>query len=101
MKKVDWSSFMIGIGAGLVPWLILVIYVWGAHAYGNGVPAFVYWIYASLFILFFSFAVNMYLQYKQLGRWSTYIFGERTYIVLSFAAKTILAWQVFAGTLKP
>jgi hypothetical protein len=25
--------------------------------------------------------------------------GERTYIILSFVAKSLLAWQVFAGAL--
>ena len=99
MQRVDWFGYLVGVGAGLVPWLVLVIYLLSAHAYGNGVPTFVYWIYGSLFLLFYSFAVNMYFQYKQLGRWSTYLFGERAYIVLSFVAKTALAWQVFAGTL--
>jgi hypothetical protein len=51
-------------------------------------------------ILFTSFAINMYLQYKRLGHWSTYLYGERAYIILSFIAKTALAWQVFAGTLR-
>ena len=29
----------------------------------------------------------------------TYLFGERAYFVLSLVAKSLLAWQVFAGTL--
>jgi hypothetical protein len=33
------------------------------------------------------------------GRWRSYLFGERTYFVLSLVAKSALAWQVFAGTL--
>jgi hypothetical protein len=99
MKHVDWFAYMVGIGAGLLPWLVLVIYIWGSHAYGSGVPTYVYWIFGSLLVLFYTFAANMYLQYKQLGRWSTYLFGERAYIVISLTAKTILAWQVFAGTL--
>jgi hypothetical protein len=99
-KKVDWANYSVGVVAGLVPWLVLLIYIWNAHVYGSGVPGFVYWIYVSLFILFASFAVNMYFQYKKLGHWSTYLYGERIYIVLSFVAKTALAWQVFAGTLR-
>jgi hypothetical protein len=43
----------------------------------------------------------MYLQYKKVGRWKDYLFGERMYIVLSLVAKTVLAWQIFAGTLAP
>jgi hypothetical protein len=29
------------------------------------------------------------------------MFGEYVYIVLSLVAKTVLAWQVWAGTLAP
>ncbi|CAB5038371.1 unannotated protein [freshwater metagenome] len=38
-------------------------------------------------------------QYKARGKWANYLYGERTYIVLSFVAKSLLAWQVFAGAL--
>jgi hypothetical protein len=99
-KEVDWANYYIGVGAGLVPWLVFAIYIWSSHLYGSSLPGFVYWVVGSLFILFCSFAVNMYLQYKRLGNWSTYLYGERAYIVLSFVAKTALAWQVFAGTLR-
>jgi hypothetical protein len=43
----------------------------------------------------------MFLQYKKVGPWKDYIFGERVYIILSLAAKTVLAWIIFAGTLAP
>ena len=41
----------------------------------------------------------MVLQYKQIGRWRDYLFGEKTYIVLSLTAKSLLSWLVFANTL--
>ncbi|MCX6806068.1 MAG: hypothetical protein NTY56_01330, partial [Patescibacteria group bacterium] len=47
------------------------------------------------------FALNMFLQYKKIGPWKNYLYGERVYIILSFVAKTALAWQVFTGTLRP
>ncbi len=46
-------------------------------------------------------SINMVLQYKKVGRWKDYLFGERAYIVLSLTAKTVLAWLIFAGTLAP
>ena len=64
-------------------------------------PAFVYAIYVSIFVAFNCFAINMYLQYKKTGKWSRYIYGEKVYIILSLVAKSALAWQVFAGTLRP
>jgi hypothetical protein len=63
-------------------------------------PLFVYFIMGTIFILFFSFALNMYLQYKKVGPWSNYLFGEKVYIFLSLIAKSALAWQVFYGTLS-
>ena len=77
------------------------MYLFGAGGGENGTPDFVYWIFFSLFIFFNIFAVNMYLQYKKVGPWKDYIFGEKVYIILSFVAKTALALQVFAGTLRP
>jgi len=35
------------------------------------------------------------------GKWQDYLYGERVYIILSLVAKSLLAWQVFAGTLRP
>ena len=37
----------------------------------------------------------MVLQYKQVGPWRDYLFGEKVYIMLSLTAKALLAWQVF------
>jgi hypothetical protein len=62
-------------------------------------PGFVYAIFFSLFAFFNIFAVVMVLQYKKVGRWADYRFGESTYVLLSLVAKSALAWQVFAGTL--
>jgi hypothetical protein len=43
----------------------------------------------------------MILQYKKKGKWADYLYGEKAYMVLSLVAKSALAWQVFAGTLRP
>ena len=47
-----------------------------------------YAIFVSLFVFFNIFAINMWLQYRRLGRWRSYLFGEKTYIVLSLVAKS-------------
>lgn len=99
--KTDWTAFIFGLLAGIVPWIAVGIYFVGSITSGENVPNFVYAIYISLFIFFNIFAVNMVLQYKKVGRWQDYLYGERTYIVLSLVAKSLLAWQVFFGTLQP
>jgi len=100
-QKTNWLSYIIGTIAGLGPWIVVGIYFWGATVYGTGIPTFVYFIYASIFVFFSSFAVNMYLQYKKKGKWADYLYGEKVYMILSLVAKSALAWQVFAGTLRP
>ena len=79
---------------GIIPWVAIVIYVW-APGLSASPPGFVYGIIVSLFVFFNCFAVNMVLQYKKVGRWRDYLFGEKVYIILSLTAKALLAWQVF------
>ncbi len=62
-------------------------------------PASSYGIFVSLFVLFNTFAVNMWLQYRGRGRWADPAFAERVYLFLSLGAKSALAWQVYAGAL--
>jgi hypothetical protein len=90
--------FWIGCLAGAVPWIAIGIYLIGPGA-DQHAPGFVYAIFVSLFVLFNCFAVNQWLQYRQVGRWADYLVGERTYITLSLVAKSLLAWQIFASTL--
>ncbi len=101
-EKTDWTSFIYGSVAGIVPWIVIVLYFAGSLAgEGGDPPGFVYAIVPTLFVFFNIFAVNMVLQYKKVGPWKDYLFGERFYIILSLAAKTVLAWIIFAGTLAP
>jgi len=100
--KTNWTSYVIGCIAGIAPWAAIAIYFFGSLATAEGaVPTFVYFVLPTLFVFFFSFALNMVLQYKKVGPWRNYLFGERAYIFLSLVAKSALAWQVFAGTLRP
>jgi hypothetical protein len=95
---VDWRPFVYGSVLGAVPWLAIAIQLGHSEAEAD-VPGFVFAIFVSLFVLFFSFAANMALQYLRVGPWRDYLFGERMYLVLSLVAKSVLAWQVFAGAL--
>ncbi len=96
----NWITFIFGTLLGLIPWFGIAIYLWSPTIEVSP-PAFVYGIFVSMFIFFNSFAINMILQYKKIGPWRNYVFGESTYIFLSLAAKTALVWQVFSGTLIP
>ncbi len=87
--------FWFGCIAGAAPWIAIGISLAGSET----VPGFVYGIFFSLFAFFTSFALNQWLQYREVGPWRDYAFGEKAYLVLSLAAKSALAWQIFAGSL--
>jgi hypothetical protein len=94
------TAFWFGCLAGAAPWLAVVWYTLSPLGPPEATPpGFVYGIVVSLFVFFNCFGLNQWLQYRQVGPWREYLHGERTYLVLSLAAKSALAWQVFAGTL--
>jgi hypothetical protein len=97
--QVDWRPFIYGCVIGAVPWIAITAQLIVSATDGNGVPGFVVAIFITLFLLFNTFAVNMWLQYRGRGRWADPAFAERVYLILSLAAKSALAWQVYAGAL--
>jgi hypothetical protein len=101
--KTQWNHYVFGVVAGIVPWIVITVALWSAATEPGAapIPGFVWAIFVSLFISFNIFAITMILQYGKIGRWRDYLVGEKTYMFMSLFAKTILAWQVFAGTLAP
>lgn len=94
--------FIFGSMVGIVPWILVLIYFLRPGSESEvAPPAFVVGIVISLFVFFNTFAINQWLQYKQVGKWKSYLQGERSYITLSLVAKTALAWQVFSGAIIP
>jgi hypothetical protein len=99
--SVDWTPYYVGTIAGLIPWVVIAVaFVGTVTAAGGEFPEFVIYIYVSIFVFFNLFALNMILQYRETWRWQDYLFGERAYILLSLVAKSLLAWQVYFGTLN-
>ena len=104
-EKIKWTAYYLGVVAGAVPWIVITAFFINTGVQGEDalaeIPAFVYWIYAIELIFFNTFAINMILQYKGVGKWKDYLYGERIYIILSFVSKSFLAWLVFAGVFSP
>jgi len=101
-EKTNWTAYIFGVIAGIIPWIVITMYFLGAvSSVSTNIPAFVYGILISIFVFFNCFAINMFLQYKKIGPWKNYLFGEKAYIILSLVAKSALAWQIFSGTLRP
>lgn len=99
-NKLDWLPFIYGSVAGLVPWIVIIMYAVG-NTNPSEIPWFVYAIFGSYLVFFNCFPINMILQYKKVGKWKDYLYGERVYIILSLVAKSVLAWLVFFGVMQP
>ena len=93
--RTTMTPFWFGCVAGAAPWVAVTANIVGAEQ----IPGFVYGIFGSLFVFFASFALNQWLQYREIGPWRSYAYGEKAYLVLSLVAKSALAWQIFAGSL--
>ena len=97
-ESTDWTAHGFGWIAGLAPWVLIVIYM-----LNNGdlsqLPWFVIPGLIFYFLVFNLFALNQYLQYKKIGPWQDYIYGEKMYVWLSLFGKSALAWFVFIGIL--
>jgi hypothetical protein len=87
--------FWFGCLVGITPWIAIGINLVGA----GEVPGFVYGILVVQAAFFFSFALNQWLQYREVGKWTDYAYGEKVYLVLSLGAKSALAWQIYSGSL--
>ena len=97
--EVDWRPFIYGCVIGATRWIAIAAQLVVSTTDGNSVPGFVIAIFITLFLLFNTFAVNMWLQYRGRGRGRNPAFAERVYLILSLVAKSALAWQVYAGAL--
>ena len=94
-SSTSMLAFWFGCIAGVAPWIAIAVNIFGADT----VPGFVYGIFVAQLLFFSSFGLNQWLQYRGIGPWSDYAFGEKAYLVLSLGAKSVLAWQIFGGSL--
>jgi hypothetical protein len=99
-KDVKWGPFVWGSVAGIAPWVAILLYMFGTGSF-DMVPWFVWAIVGTYFVAFNTFPINMILQYKRVGKWKDYVYGERVYIILSLVAKSFLAWLVLFGAMQP
>ncbi|MDD3187578.1 MAG: heliorhodopsin HeR [Bacilli bacterium] len=99
-KNIKWAPFIFGAIAGIAPWIVILLYMFGTGNF-DLVPWFVWAIIITYFVAFNTFPINMILQYKKVGKWKDYLYGERVYIILSLVAKSALAWLVLFGAMQP
>jgi hypothetical protein len=89
--------------AALIPhlasWFIILCYFFVAVTRGDP-PLFVWFVIWVLFVLDGVFALLFYLQWGKIWIFKDYVKGEIAFILLSFTAKSALAWITFGGALR-
>jgi hypothetical protein len=87
-------------GFGFVP----LVAIWGVLfadlSAVDGLPNFVWGATIATFILFNCFPIAMFFQARGPLSYKNYLIGEQVFVVLSFVAKSLLAWIVFGGSLN-
>jgi len=94
-------SFILMIIAGAVVWVGLGLYLLNAMLFGDGLPVFLISSYLVTVagVLWYGWIIRGYVQRQ--GRWQDYAVVNRSCVLLGFAIKTLLVWQLFAGILRP
>jgi hypothetical protein len=96
----SWLPFNIGVLAGIVPWILGGLYfVVSTNNIADAIPVYAQFGFLLTFLFFNSFAINMWLQYKKIGKWKVYAYGEKAYITLSLVSKSALGWIIVLGTM--
>ena len=99
-EKTSWLAFNIGTLAGIVPWIMGGLYFWvSTNNIADSIPVYAQFGFLLTFLFFNSFAINMWLQYKKIGKWKNYVYGEKAYITLSLVSKSALGWIIVLGTM--
>lgn len=99
LNKTRFSAYNLGWLIGLAPWAVILMYLFFSPNL-DLVPWYGWAAIIAYFAFFNSFALNMFLQYKKVGPWKSYIFGEKVYVWLSLIAKSTVAWIVFSGAIQ-
>ena len=99
-ERTSWLPFNIGVLAGIAPWIMGGLYFWvSTNNIADSIPVYAQFGFLLTFLFFNSFAINMWLQYKKIGKWKVYAYGEKAYIVLSLVSKSALGWIIVLGTM--
>lgn len=101
LRPQSTATFWIGTAFGLVAWLMILITAWSSHIYGAGVPSYLHVLAPAIFVLSGAISANFYLQLCGRGKWADMLYGERVFVIISFVLQTLLAWGIFAGSLRP
>ncbi len=93
----NWWPFALGCATFLFVWVIILVSFAGVS---GDAPSFVWGILFTEVVLDSLFALNTALSTAEVGPWQHYTTTETMFCILSFGAKSALAWINFGGSVN-
>ena len=92
--KQNWMPYWVACVLQIVSWGLIFWYMSHGNSVGSN-PNYVMPIVITMFFFDGSFAILFALQWLSVGIFKDFVFGEFCFIMMSFTAKTFLAWIVY------
>lgn len=100
-KTAVKQSYGIAVAISVIAWLVILFTAVSAAIYGTHVASFMYGVYATAIIGFAAQGTLTYSALKHKGKWADVYYAERGYLCIALITISAVAWQIFAGALRP
>ncbi len=97
----DYRPFILLCITGVTAWVVLGTSILSSVIFGHGLPPGVWIAYIVGVLCAIAYLLVMVQGYHRKSRWASYRNSEVSLIVLSFIAKSSIAWLLFSAVLKP
>ena len=88
--------------AAVAPFISIALFILDTNLFGGTtVSGYVYAMLATVMLWAVATVANMCLLSQKRGKWATYAYGERWYLLLSVVLQSLLAWEIFVAVLRP
>lgn len=100
-KELHWFTQLNAIKASLLPWIIILIYIWGTFVYGgNSINAYVYWLYLSVIFMQGCYMYVLNKTNKKQGKFKEIFYSTKILFAILLVMQALVVWQVFLSALK-
>lgn len=101
LKKPVWTTYILSLILGVLPWLLIITSAIATPFYSSvRAPWYLYALYAVSLITFIAVYLNQYRFFKKVGQWKDYLFVERNYLLISLFSKITFALVLIIGLRK-
>ncbi len=100
-RRLRKYEVITALGVAALPVVVLGLNLKGVLLYNGDMPAYLYYVYGSMFLVAAAFALACIFRLRRRGKWADVVYTEKMMMGLGFTAAVVLALQIFAGVLQP